>query len=173
MLNDINDLEPDLMVDKFIEIALSIMAENIPNKLVTANDNDPPWITNETKTVIRSKHRVYSKYTRRSKQEDREKVRVLRNQTAHLIDNVKENYFKSLGRKLTDLNTELKALWRSINKLLNKKKFANIPSLLKNKFLLQMSGQKQLFLMISFSSIAPFWKMIKCCPYYFTELVSF
>ena len=54
------------------------------------------------------------------------------NQTTHLIDDAKENYFKSLDKKLTDPNTGIKAYWQSINKLLNKKKFMNIPSLLDN-----------------------------------------
>ena len=49
-----------------------------------------------------------------------------------LIDDAKENYFKSLGKKLTDPNTGIKAYWQSINKLLNKKRFTNIPPLLEN-----------------------------------------
>ena len=54
------------------------------------------------------------------------------NHTTHLTDDAKENYFKSLGKKLTDPNTGIKAYWQSINKLLNKKKFTNIPPLLEN-----------------------------------------
>ena len=50
-------------------------------------------------------------------------MRIVRNQTTHLIDDAKENYFKSLAKKLTDPNTGIKAYWQSINKLLNKKKF--------------------------------------------------
>ena len=49
-----------------------------------------------------------------------------------LIDDAKENYFRSLGKKLTAPNTDIKAYWQSINKLLNKKKFTNIPPLLEN-----------------------------------------
>ena len=59
-------------------------------------------------------------------------MRTVRNQTTHLIDDAKENYFKSLGKKLTDPNTGNKAYCQSINKLLNKKKFTNVPPLLEN-----------------------------------------
>ena len=60
-----------VMVDKFTEIILSIIAENIPNLVITVNEKDPPWKTKEIKTVIRRKHRIYNKYmNRRSKQED-------------------------------------------------------------------------------------------------------
>ena len=103
-------LEPNVMVDKFTEIILSITAKNVPNRIITVNEKDPPWITKEIKTAIRRKHRIYNKYIKRgSKQEDWEQVRIVRNQITHLIDDAKEKYFKSLGKKLTDPNTGIKA----------------------------------------------------------------
>ena len=51
------DLEPNLMVDKFTEIILSVVAENVPNRVITVNEKDPPWITKEVKTAVRRKHR--------------------------------------------------------------------------------------------------------------------
>ena len=95
---ELGDLEPDLMVEKFTEIILSIIAENVPDRVITINEKDPPWITKEVKTAIRRKQRIYNKYIKRgSKQEDWEQVRIVRNQTTHLIDDAKEDYFKSLG----------------------------------------------------------------------------
>ena len=87
------------MVDKFIEIILSIIADNVPNIVINVNEKDPPWITKEIKTAIRCKHRTYNKYMKRgSKQEDWEQVRIVRYQTTHLIDDVEENPdFKSLS----------------------------------------------------------------------------
>ena len=81
---EFGDLEPNLMVEKFTEIILSIIAENVPNRVITINEKDPPWITKEVKTAIRRKHRIYNKYIKRgSKQEDWEQVRIVRNQTTH------------------------------------------------------------------------------------------
>ena len=59
-------------------------------------------------------------------------MRSVRNQTTHFIDDAKENYFKSLGKKFTNPNIGIKAYWQFINKLLNKKKFTNIPPYLGN-----------------------------------------
>ena len=68
---EFGDLEPNVMVDKFTEIILSIIAENVPDTVITVNEKDPPWITNEVKTAIRRKHRIYNKYMKRGrKQED-------------------------------------------------------------------------------------------------------
>ena len=75
----------------------------VPNRVITVNENDPPWITKEVKTAIRRKHRIYNKYVKTgNKQEDWEQVRIVRNQTIHLIDDTKDNYFKSLGKKFVN-----------------------------------------------------------------------
>ena len=73
------NLEPNLMVDKFTKIILRIIAENVPNRVITINEKNPPWITKEVKTVIRCKHRIYNKYVKRgSKQEGWEQERIVR-----------------------------------------------------------------------------------------------
>ena len=54
------------------------------------------------------------------------------NETSKMILNAKEKYFLNLGRKLSDPNQGIKAYWTTLNRLLNKKKVANIPSLLEN-----------------------------------------
>ena len=46
---EFGDLEPTVMVDKFTEIILSIIAENVPNRVITVNEKDPLWITKEIK----------------------------------------------------------------------------------------------------------------------------
>ena len=38
---EFGDLEPNLMVEKFTEIILSIIAENVPNRVITINEKDP------------------------------------------------------------------------------------------------------------------------------------
>ena len=98
---EFSDLEPNVMVDKFTEIILSIIAESVPNRVISVNEKDPIWITKEVKTAIKRKHRIYNKYIKGgSKQEDWEQVGIVRNQTTHLIDEAKESYFKSLGKKI-------------------------------------------------------------------------
>ena len=49
-----------------------------------------------------------------------------------MILNAKEEYFKRLGRKLSDPNEGIKSYWTTLNRLISKKKTLNIPPLLEN-----------------------------------------
>ena len=121
------------MVDIFTDTLFSVFSSHIPNKVIKCNDKDPPWITHELKTAIKRKHRVYRKYVRRGqRKEDWDQVKNIRNETSKMIINAKEKYFLNLGRKLSDPNQGIKAYWTTLNRLLNKKKVANIPPLLEN-----------------------------------------
>ena len=46
--------------------------------------------------------------------------------------NTKEEYFKRLGRKLSDPNEGIKRYWSTLNRFINKNKALNIPPLLEN-----------------------------------------
>ena len=76
---------------------------------------------------------VYQKFNSRGKNPaDWERIRILRNETALSVDAAKDNYFKSLERKLTDAKTGVKAYWQTINKILDKDKVTCIPPLLED-----------------------------------------
>ena len=92
-----------------------------------------PWITPEIKTAIKRKHRVYSKYVKRGRRLDEwENVRVIRNDTSKMITAAKDNYFASLGRKLSNPNIGLKKYWSTLNRIINKKNVSDIPPLIEN-----------------------------------------
>ena len=59
-------------------------------------------------------------------------MKEVRNETSRLITNAKENYFSTMGRKLSDPDQGIKAYWAILNRLINKKKTLNIPPLLEN-----------------------------------------
>ena len=61
-----------------------------------------------------------------------EYVRTVRNQTSSKITQAKDEYFSSLGKKLSDPTHGIKSYWTTLNKIINKKKFSNIPPLLEN-----------------------------------------
>ena len=111
------------MADIFTNITFSILSENIPSKIIKCNDKDPPWITNELKTAIKRKHRVFKKFLDRGRrQEDWNLVKEVRNETSKMITNAMKNYYQKLGHKLSDPNQDAKAYWTVLNRLLNKKK---------------------------------------------------
>ena len=61
------DKTPDEMVDFFQTKFLAIMNSNIPNKIVTINDRDAPWVTPAVKTVLRKNKRVFKRWIDRGR----------------------------------------------------------------------------------------------------------
>ena len=126
-------LDVDKMTHLFTSKCASIFSEFIPNKTITCDNRDPPWMTTSLKSAIKRKHRVYNKYVKSGrKPDDWEYVRTIRNQTSSKITQAKDEYFSSLGRKLSDPTHGTKSYWTTLNKIINKKKFSNIPLLLEN-----------------------------------------
>ena len=90
-------------------------------------------MTPSLKSAIKRKHRVYSKYVKRgSKRDNWESVRTIRNQTSSKIFQAKDEYFSSLGKKLSDPTHGTKSYWTTLNKIINKKKICNVSNLLEN-----------------------------------------
>ena len=50
------------MTHIFFEEKMDVMSRNIPNKVITCNDKDAPWITNEIKIAIKRNARVHRKW---------------------------------------------------------------------------------------------------------------
>ena len=74
-------------------------------------------MTPEVKTAIKHKHRVYKKYVARGCRDDElDYMKMIRNETTHLIDHAKEFYFEKLGKKLCDPSVGIKSYWMTIKK---------------------------------------------------------
>ena len=96
----------------------SILSAYIPNRVVKFNDKDPPWISNDVKTAIKRKKRIYKKFVSSGKsREDWELFKRVRNDTLKLINKVKETYYSNLSRKLSDSTQGVKAYWTALNRL--------------------------------------------------------
>ena len=67
-----------------------------------------------------------------AKPDDCEYVRTIRNQTSSKITQAKDKYFPSLDKKLSDQTHGIKSYWTTLNKIINKKNFSNIPPLVEN-----------------------------------------
>ena len=90
-------LSTDEMSLVFIDMLLSIFSRYIPNKMITCNDKDAPWITSVVKSAIRRNSRVYREWvTRGSKPNDHNKVREVQNSNK-IIREAKRSYFEKLG----------------------------------------------------------------------------
>ena len=56
----------------------------------------------------------------------------IRNDISIMITTAKDNYFASLGRKLSNPNISIKKYWSTLNRIINKKNMSNIPPLIQN-----------------------------------------
>ena len=121
------------MAARFTENLLKVLSLHMPNKIIKINDKDAPWITPELKSAIRRKHRVFRKYVRRGRShEDWKTVKEIQAENSKKILNAKNSYYLKLGKKLSDPCIGIKEYWSVLNRMIQKKKFSNIPPLLEN-----------------------------------------
>ena len=59
-------------------------------------------------------------------------MRTIHNQTSSIITQAKDEYFSSFGKKLSDPAHGTKSYWTTLNEIISKKKFSNVPPLLEN-----------------------------------------
>ena len=75
---------------------------NIPSRILSFNDKDPPWITRQVKTAIKRKRGFFRKFMNSGRRpEDWQIFKTVRNETSRLVVNAKEMYYRNLGRKLS------------------------------------------------------------------------
>ena len=85
------DLNVDQMVEVFTNKLYSIMKVNVPSRVPSINDKDPPWITRQVKAAVKRKLRVFRKYTHSGrKQEHWENFNIIRNETSRMDAKAKE-----------------------------------------------------------------------------------
>ena len=96
-------LDVDDMMQLLTSKCINILLQYIPNKIITCDDRDPPWMTATLKSAIKPKRRVYNKYVKRGrKPDDWEYVRTVYNETFSRITKAKDAYFSNLGKSLSD-----------------------------------------------------------------------
>ena len=81
-------------------IYINIFSNFIPNKIVTFNDQDPPWFGAKIKAKVELKNRVYKEYIKNGRPEDL--YYLLQNLTSEIssyISKCKNYYFTRLGQK--------------------------------------------------------------------------
>ena len=102
------------------ETLLTIFSNYIPNKIITVEPRQAPWITKPIKNFIRKMIRAYKSFDRRGRSIDKqEAINDMMSQGSILIDDAKYLYFKNIGGKLSKPETGIKTYWSLINSLLN------------------------------------------------------
>ena len=106
-------------VKLFNEILTNIFTNFIPNKLITLDDRDPPWVTENIKKLLKDKSKLYKQYIKSERKEgDYEKLLNMTTNITTEIPNNKKNYFDNLAEKLCDpINS--KAYWSILKSFTN------------------------------------------------------
>ena len=106
---------------------LGVISKYVPNKIITCNDKDAPWITPKLKTAIRRNARVYRKWVKRGR--NKQEHDNVQNKTNKLIKQAKQAYYTKLGDVLSDPKTGPKNFWTALKNVVNKKK---LPPIIEN-----------------------------------------
>ena len=115
--NSLHDPDIDIYSDKITHAILSIANEAIPNRSITVNHSDPPWITFCMKRHIRKPKRAYRKAKTTGFDSDWIKFRKLRNNVVSLIRNRKKSFYDKIAEKLRSENLSNKSWWSTLKLL--------------------------------------------------------
>ena len=95
------------------------MVNCIPNKKITINERDAPWVTPEVKTALCRNKRVFKKWIDRGRPEEgKASVNQTQRETNKIILNGKKKYATDLGEKICNPRTGPKCFWTAFKKLL-------------------------------------------------------
>ena len=96
----------------------------VPNKLITVDDRDPPWMTEKIKKLLKDKSKLYKLYIKNGRKIGvYEKLLNMTNNITTEISNSKKIYFDNLAQKLSDPKLNRKAYWGILKFLPTGKKF--------------------------------------------------
>ena len=105
----------------------------IPNKLVTFNYKDPPWMSEYLEKKIKQHNKVYAEHhNEKNESVDYIKLQNVIAEVSELVCKSKDDYHKQFGSKLTDPKTSSKTYWSIFKKFYNGKKVPLIPPLVIN-----------------------------------------
>ena len=94
----------DKYADNLIEVLSNVAKLFIPNKKVTINPHEPPWITCNIKQKNRQRKRLYRKARLTGKEQHWSRFRSLRNEVTTLIPESKTNHVTKIAASLKSGN---------------------------------------------------------------------
>ena len=112
---------------------MDIFSNFIPNKLVTFNDKDPPWMTPNLRNKINWKNDIYKDYIKNGKTNYHYlQLQNAISEVSVAISRGKDDYHSRLAQKLSDLSASSKTYCSISKRFFNRKKVPIIPPLLIN-----------------------------------------
>ena len=127
----------------FNQTLMNIFSNYIPNKLITVNDKDPPWMNEYIKKKILDKKVACNFFNTNNKNYDSSlKLQTISTELPEIILKRKNDYHRQLSDKLNDPEISAKAYWSILKTLYNGKKIPVIPPVLVNNKLISNFKEK-------------------------------
>ena len=137
----------DSKIETFNDVLVNIFSNFCPSKIITCNDNDPPWLTDKIKRMTQDKDEAYRRL--KLNNEDVFQSTFFKGLTQELTDEIereKNQYYENLSNKLNNPLTSQKKYWTLLKTLMNGKKAPLIPPLcINNTFITDFSKKAELF----------------------------
>ena len=109
------------------------MSNFVPNEIKRFVPRNPPWITEQLKTMLNMKNRLLNKYKRHGyKEEDKVRLDAFRVECQQAVETAKLSYITDIGNKVNSPGTSQKSYWKIINRVMNKCRAPKIQLLLVN-----------------------------------------
>ena len=103
---------------------MNIFSDLIPNKLVTFNKKDPPWMTSNLRNKINCKNGIYKEYIKNGKTNYHYfQLQNAISEGSVAISRWKDDYHSRLAQKLSDPNASSKTYWSILKRFFNGKKY--------------------------------------------------
>ena len=116
---------------------MNIFSNYIPNKLITVDDKDPPWINEYIKRKTLDKKIACKSFNTNNKNFDAYlKLQTISTELPEMILKRKNDHYRQPSDKLNDAETSAKAYWSILKTLYNGKKIPLIPPILVNNKLI-------------------------------------
>ena len=146
---------------------LNIFRNYIPNKKIKCDYQQPPWMTNKTKNLLKERSKLTKYFYRNVQREsDRDKVLEKSAEFTREILEAKRQYFLKMTSKLEDAFSAPKTYWTIINHLLYNKKIPAIPPLLVDGNFISDFNKKANLFNNFFASICTPIKNASALPYF-------
>ena len=122
---------------------MNIFSNYIPNKFITIDDKDPPWMNEYIMRELMDKKVACESFNMNNKSYDAYfKLQTVSTELSEMILKQKDDYYCQLSDKLDDPKTSAKAYWSLLKTLYNGKKIPLIPPILVNNKLISNFKEK-------------------------------
>ena len=110
---------------------MNVFSDYIPNKLITIDDKDPPWMNDKIKYKINKRDILYEQLKKyKSNLTDFDVMNELTSGLSSILSQRREEYYFQHAKKLNDPSKNAKTCWSILKTVFNDRKILVIPPLL-------------------------------------------